>query len=393
MIIYLSSHNYSQTLNTAISICNQNILKAVLRKETSLSSFISEIGDQLQFVDIFIIDLTCITDTDEEICQALNEFRQNFHATRIIIMSPGREKDKLLSDIVSLGIYDIIISVEDQLLKDLCFCIKDGMTYKDCVQYKIHIPPTELDNINNASNDRVKERIIIKSEIKQSVNKALIGFMGSEERIGVTHNVIVSAFILKESGFKIAVVENNKNHRCVLEQIKDYYEIPPKDLGANYFTITGIDFYPSYDLEDLYKVFSKNYNFILIDYGTYNPNYLTDFSRCVLPIIVCGSKPWEINKLNRIFENTPEDILKEYCYLFNFTHSDNMELIKKNMGELEKVFYADMTPDPFYPDEATSLKLLFKDYLPSEKIERSLKTIIEDIRKLIEKVQEKFKLE
>jgi hypothetical protein len=397
VIIYLSSHNYSQTLNGAITICNKNILKAVMEKEISLELYIKEQIDQFQFVDIFIIDLTCITDSEDEICQALNEFRLNHNSVRIIVMAPGRDKDKLLSDIVSLGIYDIVISEEDQLLKDLCYCIKDGMTYKDCVQYKINTPPTELQNINNASNIRVKERIIIKSEIKQSVNKALIGFIGTEERIGVTHNAIVSAFILKESGFKIAVVENKKNKNLVLEQIKEYFEIIPKELDANVYTINQIDFYPSYALEDIYKVFTKNYNFIIIDFGTYDLEYLAEFNRCVMPIVVCGSKPWEINQINKIFESTTEEILKEFYYLFNFTDRTNMDLIKRNMGELNKVFFADMTPDPFNPSDAPSLKMVFKDYLPSEKIEKSLKTIIvsfiKGVSNLINNIQEKFKLE
>ncbi|MDF2905342.1 MAG: hypothetical protein K0R34_663 [Herbinix sp.] len=395
MILYMSSHNYSQTLNGAITICNQNILKAVLGRELSLSKYISEHNDQFEFVDIFIIDLTCISDTEEEICLALNDFRQSFNSIRIIVMSPGREKDKLLSDIVSLGIYDIVISEEDQLLKDLCYCIKDGMTYKDCVQYKINTPPTELDNINNASMARVKERIIVKSEIKQSVNKALIGFIGTGERIGVTHNAIVSAFILKESGFKIAVVENKRNKHLALEQIKEHFEVEPKEPGDNFYTINQIDFYPSYSLEDLYKVFSKNYNFIIIDFGTFDLEYLAEFNRCVMPIVVCGSKPWELKQLNKIFASASEDMLKEFYYLFNYTNSENMDLIKKNMGELKKVFCADMTPDPFYPSEAPSLNMVFKDYLPSEKITffTKITSLIKGVRNLINNIQEKFKLE
>jgi hypothetical protein len=116
-----------------------------------------------------------------------------------------------------------------------------------------------------------------------------------------------------------------------------------------------------------------------------------------MPIVVCGSKPWEINQLNKVFESTTEEILKEFYYLFNFTNSSNMDLINSNMGELNKVFYADMTPDPFNPSEASSLRMVFKDYLPSEKIEKSLKTIIasfiKGVSNLINNIQEKFKLE
>jgi hypothetical protein len=72
-----------------------------------------------------------------------------------------------------------------------------------------------------------------------------------------------------------------------------------------------------------------------------------------------------------------------------------MDLIKKNMGELKKVFCADMTPDPFYPSEAPSLNMVFKDYLPSEKITffTKITSLIKGVRNLINNIQEKFKLE
>lgn len=397
MIIYLSSHNYSQTLNGAITICNKNILKAVIESEISLDKYIKEQLDQFQLVDVFIVDLSCITDSEDEVCQALNNFRELYNSVRIIIMTVGREKDKLLSDIFSLGIYDIVISEGEQLLKDLCYCIKDGMTYKDCVQYKINNSPTENQNIYNTSNIKVKEKIIIKSEIKQTVNKALIGFIGTRERMGVTHNAIVSACILKNNGFKIAVVENKKNKNLVLELLKENFEIIPKDIGDNFFTLNQIDFYPSYALEDIYKVFAKNYNFIIIDFGTFDLEYLAEFNRCVMPIVVCGSKPWEIDQINKIFESTTEEILKGFYYLFNFTDITKLELIKSSMGELNNVYLADMTPDPFNASDAPSLKMIFKDYLPSEKIEKTFKSQMVSLKKassdLVNKIQEKFKLE
>lgn len=385
MVIYLSSHNYSQILNEAIHICNKNIQKAIIETEISLAGFMDEQKDQFQFADELIIDLTCITDSRYEICLALNSFRQEHNSIRIIVISPGREKDRLLSDMVSLGIYDIAISEGEELLKDLCHCIKDGMTYKDCAQFKMASVENQLNT--PLAHAKVKERIVIKSEVIQTVNKALIGFVGTQDRIGVTHHAILSACILKNNGFKIAVVENNKNKNPVLASVKENFEIAPKDITENYFSLNMIDFYPSFNLTGLYKVLAKNYNFIIIDFGLFDPEYLAELNRCIVPVVVCGSKPWEVDQINKVFESASEEILKEFYYLFNYTDLTKAELLIRSMGELGKVYIADMTPDPFNTLDAPTLRMIFKKFLLPEKDEKKrsfakwAKTILE--RKVI----------
>lgn len=368
LILYLSSHEYSQTLNEAINISNKNIQKAIIESDISLVTFIEGQKDQFQFVEEFIIDLTCITDSRYELCLALNNFRLEHNSIRIIILSPGREKDKLLSDIVNLGIYDIVVSEGEELLKDLCSCIKDGMTYKDCVKFKIDSVENQLNN--SVTNTKVKERIVIKNEVIQTVNKALVGFVGTQERIGVTHHTILSAFILKNNGFKVAVVENSENKNPAFENIKESFEISPKDVGENFFTLNLIDFYPSFNLSELYKILAKNYNFIIIDFGFFHPEYLAELNRCVVSVIVSGSKPWELDQINKIFESTSEEILKEFYYLFNYTDLTKAELLIRSMGELGKVYIADSTPDPFNSSDAPTMKMIFKNFLSNENDEK-----------------------
>lgn len=382
MIIYLSAHNNSQILNEAIFICNKNIQKAIIESELSLTRFIEGQKDQFQFVDEFIIDLTCIIDSRYELCMTLNAFRQEHNSTRIIILSPGRERDKLLSDIVNLGIYDIVISDGDELIKDLCYCIKDGMTYKDCAHFKIDPIENQLNNVFTKT--KVKERIIIKNEVIQTVNKALIGFVGTQERIGVTHHTILTACLLKNNGFKVAVVENRKNRNSTFEFIKDSFEIAPKDIQENCFTINLIDFYSSFNLTDLYKVLVKNYNFIIIDFGTFDCEYLAELNRCIIPVVVCGTKPWEIDQINKIFESTSEETLKEFYYLFNYTDLNKAELIIRSMGELRKVFIADMTPDPFNTLDSPTLKIILRKFLSFEKNEER-RSFMKCIKAFLEK--------
>lgn len=353
-------------MNEAIHICNKNIQRAIIEPEISLNKFIAEQDEQFLFVEEFIIDFTCISDSRFVMSRTLNKFRQEHSGIRIIILASGREKDKLLSDLVDLGIYDIVTSRGEQLLKDLCYCLKEGMTYKDCVQYKID--PIENQLANTVLNTKVKEKVVIRNEV--TVNKALIGFIGTHERIGVTHHAILSAFFLKDKGFKIAVVENKNMTNLTFNNINESYAIEPSDTGENYFTLNLVDFYPAFDLNNLYKILAKNYNFIIIDFGMFYKEYLAELNRCIIPVIVCGSKPWEAELLDRVFESTTQDILKEFYYLFNYTDLTKAEYLIKNMAELSKVYIADMTPDPFNSQNTPTMTKIFKNYLPSEKDEK-----------------------
>jgi hypothetical protein len=93
-------------------------------------------------------------------------------------------------------------------------------------------------------------------------------------------------------------------------------------------------------------------------------------NRCIVPVIVSGTKPWEVDQINKVFECTSEEILKNFYYLFNFTDLSKAELLIRNMGELGKVYIADMTPDPFTNQDAPTLKMIFKSFLHSEKEEK-----------------------
>ena len=110
MITYIVSHHFSQVVSEVIEECNLNILSSHVEAKISFSIFIRQQLSQLQNTTILLLDLSCFTDTDEEIIMALSSFRMVYDNAKVIILASNREVgDPLLSEIFSLAIYDIII--------------------------------------------------------------------------------------------------------------------------------------------------------------------------------------------------------------------------------------------------------------------------------------------
>ena len=373
MITYIVSHHFSQVVSEVIEECNLNILSSHVEAKISFSIFIRQQLSQLQNTTILLLDLSCFTDTDEEIIMALSSFRMVYDNAKVIILASNREVgDPLLSEIFSLAIYDIIIPSDSmkEMKDELLTSINIGKTYKDSIPFKItgdfHKAKT---NKSFGKEVVVKEKVIIKNEIKSSVNKAIIGFVGTQKRIGVTHNAVVSGYFLKEQGYRIAIVENSSKVNKCFQDIKESFEIDHE--GEDYFSLNNIDFYMDFDLRELHRILSKNYNFVIIDFGLFQETDTIEFSRCVKQIMVCGSKPWELDKMNDIFTSTEPEILKDYIFLFNFTDLSNSAQIKEGMDELKNVYFTEYTPDPFNSSYFADLRIIFKEYL-IEKTETEL---------------------
>lgn len=358
MILSIVSFQYAEEINKVIEESNKPVLENMVVTGFDLLSYIKQQLDQLQQVSILIIDLSALENADEEIITAISNFRMLYETAKIIFIAPGRNKgDKLLSEIFCMGIYDIIpgdVNVEN-IADEVNYCISKGKTFRESLMFK------EAYTIAETDSEQIKERIIIKKEIRTAVNKAFIGFTGTQPRIGVTHTAIVSANYLKDKGYKVALIEEKSNKNKCFEYIKNSFDTTGDE---EYFNINQIDYYPDFDIKNIFKILTKNYNFVLIDFGLFNMEFIAEFNRCVIPIIITGSKPWEIDNINKIFECIPEDDLKEYSYIFNFTDESEHKSIIDGMGTLQKVFFSDYSPDPFNSRGSDWLNKLFEGYIP-----------------------------
>lgn len=347
MIFYVASSTFQQVILTSIKESEQLLIGSECKNDIYLLKYIKENFVTFSSLETIIIDLSAVKDTDEEIVQSFDMLRIMNHETKIIILASNRyEGDDVLTKAFQMSIYNIVVSDDFLEIKnELIYCLKEGMQYKDAIQFK---------------DSKSHEKVVTKTEIKQTVNKVMIGLAGSEKRIGVTHNSIILANFLRKKGFMVALCEYNQSK--AFDSICSSFE--EKMFDNSYFSQEGVDFYPNIDTDKLGSVLGKSYNFILIDFGTFSSCDRITFNKCDSRFIISGAKPWEAENLNSVFELASLDTLKLYNFYFNFVVNKLRADVKSGMDELENVYFLNYNEDPFTSYDFPDAEIVLADYMP-----------------------------
>lgn len=360
MVYYITSPTYQAVIVSVLHETEQIIAGAENMSEVYINKYIKEQINNLSGVDIMIIDLSCVIDLDTEIISSIETLKIMYGQLRIILLAtqiqPGNE---LLVKCVQMGIYDIITATDFvEIKEELRQCVIDGKQYRDALRY---LKPKDEDKT-------VGKQVRIKP--KQNANRVMIGLAGSESRIGATHNAIVIANTLRRSGYMVALLEMSSHP--IFGDIRDSYEEQADD--ALHFSVNGIDYYPSVQAAEVNAIMARAYNFLVIDFGCFKTMDAITFNKCEIPIIVAGSKPWELDAVNKLFVEAVHENLVRYNFLYNFTDEKYRDDIKSGMAELRNVFFAPVTVDPFTAVEVGLCEQLCGDYFDrSEQQEKKRK--------------------
>lgn len=346
MVFYIASNTYKEVISRTIKETDEILSGAECRDELFLLKYVKENANQLSSLDIFIVDLSCCQDVDEEIIQALEQIRILDYETRIIVLAPNRyEGDALLTKCFQMSIYNIICTDDFLEIKNqLTMCLTTGMQYKDAIRFK----------------DEKKEQIIVKKEVKQVVSKVMIAIAGANRRIGVTHNAIVLANYLRTRGFMVAIAEYNQfpAFRQVMESYGEGM------LDGSYFSIRGVDYYPEADTDRLGSILGKSYNFVIVDFGCYAECDRVTFNKAEVRMILAGVKPWEVELVNDIFDLAEKDTLTQYHFCFNFSPEKDRKTIRESMPGIPSVHFLEFTDDPVTCSAFADAEEILKAYMP-----------------------------
>ena len=201
---------------------------------------------------------------------------------------------------------------------------------------------------------RFLEEKMFRRDKTSSMETKIIGVAGAGSRIGCTHTCIVLANRIHAAGCRVAILEENQS-RCFSE-IAEEYEC---DIDSNgKFTYQSIDYYTYRHPRLLPLILRDRYEYLIVDHGDFDNCDKDFFLTNHINIIVCGSRPWEMNEIQNIFETVnTEEVLEAFHYCFNFAH-DNFSLqrsIKKAMGTLRNVYFPSYTEDVFHNSEFSDL--------------------------------------
>lgn len=357
MLIYIASNACNELINSACKENQEIIERAENSNDFEFKKFVSKNIYQFSCVDKLILDIEACSDLDDEIEQGLMDIKILHEKMRIIVIAGNRQPgDELLTKIFNMGIHDIICTPDYvEVKEELKICLNEGKSFKDALIFKT----------------AKKEKIVVRNEIKQVVSKVMIGFAGSQTRIGVTHNSIVLANYLRKKGFTVALAEyNTVNEAGILdgtlksafEETRNLYK--EELLNSSYFSMNGIDYYEKCDSDRLSQVISKAYNFIIIDFGVYEKCDKITYSKCSEQIMLAGSSPWELEKVASVFRLTTRESIKKINFCFVNVSEDLKEDVRENMAGAGPVYFLKTITDPFNEWEFIGADEIFEKYMP-----------------------------
>ena len=389
MLLYITSEANSDIFN---SICRENnITINKLNKVFDLNTLFS--NNNYKHYQMLAVDLSIVSNTDDEILNFFLKFRQLYDAKIIIVAIGKKVGDLILSKLVSDGIFNFITSEDDFLQKEeIKACILGNNGYKDCVKFKIQESTKEIEKTNKL--DKIKdffnkakiekqpkikyeqektepkptiiekEKIIEREKIvekkvlvKPKINKLKIAVCGVCERMGTTTQAFLIANYLIKYGFNTCYIEFNK--KDVVKNIKNFYDVLVDDKNRK-ISYKDLDIFANVTFEDLPKILSMNYEAFIFDYGEFLHTSEESFASADIRVVVSGAKFWEEKYIQNVFKIC--HIYNDINFIFNFVDEDEQGFILKNMEDL-KVYFSDYAPNIFKIYNEKIYNEIFKDYL------------------------------
>ena len=317
-------------------------------------------------IKTLLIDLSVITNTDEDVIKAIKTLRFYNNDCKFIILAIEREiGDTLLSSMVDMGIYNIITN-EDEMIGKIKDYTLNNATYKEASIFQQN---NEDENVSNKAKTKA-EKMKLKAErdnkkviVKTLKGKIVISIVGTQPRIGVTHTSILLAYNLMKNGYRVAVIEYNKSNHY--KYLSNCYE---NKIYKNDFTsftkINQIDFYCNVSDETLAKIQGLSYDYIILDNGCIEEHNVLEHNRADVKLVVFGSRAWEQHNLANVLE-LGEEVIQNYRYLTICDEKSKKDLLEEMNNLNLKVNFLNFKPEPFAEDE--KILDIMEGYLYEEK--------------------------
>lgn len=333
-------------------IVREKDLEVVFNKVDLEIDLLSEV-EKLKSLEIklLILDLFCIDDI-KRVPLAIRNLKNIKNDIRIILVAPfSFSGNKVLAELISMQIYDIIGHSDGRISDLLKNNIDKPATLAQGVGWDISVKSAN-------DEDKVAGSTVQNTQQQRKVfGKVVIAVAGTLPRIGTTHLVLSIARYFLQNKCPVAIVELNQNNS--FEAIKSSYQNVTE--RNDMFSLAGIDFYPfnpDFSVSDLLQ---ENYKYIILDMGVYSKCNKYEFTRAQERIIVSGVKDWEFEPLETILRN--ENKLEKNKYYFNFSNDVMFDIVKYSMGNLD-CFKAPFNPQPL--DE-------------SQEIDRVIESMLEEV--------------
>ena len=362
MVVVISGPEFWGSIDEALSKMNKEVEYKKIDRDIDIMGEVERLSSMA--FNFLILDMSCLEDY-RRVPQAVRKLMLNNENLRVIVIVPQKfSGSEVISNLISMGIYDIIGQRENEeknITPILIEHFENPSTYAKAIKWdegfarKKELEKEFIDTGRKSGGD-LQAKTIEKDKI---VGTVVIAVVGTMSRIGTTHTAISIAKYLMDNRHGVALVELHDS--LAFERIKNYYENVVEKKGM--FSLGGMDFYPFDPSRAVSDLLLEDYSYIILDMGVYEKCNIAEFRRAHERIVVSGVKDWELDELEELIESENKNFKNRYY--FTFASNEMFELVKSSMDSLP-CFQAPYNPQPFDDSEecAKVFSSMLRNVLP-----------------------------
>jgi len=334
MILYLASNENINTIDFLADETGMVIKK--LSGTFNLNQFVLNDMRSFTHYSFLILDYDALTDSDDEIIEAISAFKRMYSSRVVLIMNQDKRLENLIYRLIECDVTNLVFNEDvDELKADVLKSVSDLGISKRELQEKIS-------HIFGNTDYRIDKYDFPKENVK-------IGVAGSMNRVGTTTMALNLASYLASIGARVCYVEANKNGH-----LKLMFE--GMELKADGFLVNGVRYLTLDSLND------ESFDFIIYDMGVLDRRIRHAMTNNCDEAFLCTTyKSYEWDQVKKAFMLLEDD---EYKLFTNFaSESEQKELVGTN----KKVYRLGYAPNQF--DTEANIKLwleVLNDYIESK---------------------------
>lgn len=304
--------------------------------------------------ELVVLEVTGGED-DAGLVDAVRRFRiTRPEARMIVLLSEDGKPDGLTTELVSMGVYDLL-AVGDALLPSaLGSTLAEPATYAHAARWQVRAPLAEPRKRGGRSMARPVVERTVETIVERVVGCVVIAVAGVGPRVGATHLALSLARTLVDDDHPVAAVMTNEAH---WRAIAACYEGVVIDESRQRFDLDGLVFYLGAPARP------ADYRYIVLDLGVYDAGDAVEFKRSPVRVLVSGSTEWDLADTTALLRADSQ--AAGYTFGFTFTSPELAAYIAANMPGVQ------VLPVPYNPDwtcvagVAPELRALVADVVPA----------------------------
>jgi len=305
----------------------------------------------------------------------LKEIRSYMPELRMIAVLPEHADRKWITEIGTLGIYDVY-AVEQFTIEDVCNWLDKKRTIADILDDEVNVSG-KINSLQPKLTDQ-KSQIIVNT-VERIVGCITIGIAGIDRRCGSTYTALSMASYLSRK-FKVALIE------CRGSSLLSYQTHINSKFVSGGYQINNIDEFTSESKDQWIAIMAAGYDYVVMDFGHLDLSDEQEFMRCTTRFLLTGASDWDIEYLYVTLDQLMNKYSGAWNIVVNFALDERFKAIFNGLTSRDRrnlklrMMQQSMLLEPFeYVDYGEWLK----DVLPRESSKRG---IFCNIKKRIRKV-------